>query len=129
MTGVIWFVQVVHYPLLAHAGEEGFAALAAEHQRRTGWVVGPPMAVEAATAVALLAWRPDGVAPAAAWTGVVLVAGLWASTWAMQVPRHRELAVGWDPAAHRSLVRGNWVRTGLWTARAALVVGMLAAAA
>ena len=26
MTGVIWFVQVVHYPLMARVGAEGFAA-------------------------------------------------------------------------------------------------------
>jgi hypothetical protein len=129
MTGVIWFVQVVHYPLLALAGEEGFAALAAEHTRRTGWVVGPPMVIEGATAVALLAWRPDGVAAAAAWAGVALVAAIWIATWAMAVPRHRELAGGWNADAHRRLVAGNRLRTALWTARAGLVLGMLAAAA
>jgi hypothetical protein len=129
MTGVIWFVQLVHYPLLAHAGEEGFAALAAEHGRRTGWVVAPPMAVEAVTAVALLAWRPDGVPAGAAWAGVALVAAIWVTTWTMQVPRHRVLALGWDAGAHRDLVRGNWLRTGLWTARAGLVLFMVAAAA
>ena len=26
MVGVIWFVQVVHYPLFARAGAEGFAS-------------------------------------------------------------------------------------------------------
>lgn len=129
MTGVIWFVQVVHYPLLALAGEEGFTALAAEHTRRTGWVVGPPMVVEGVTAVALLVWRPDGVPAGAAWAGAALVAAIWIATWAMAVPRHRELARGWDPLAHDALVRGNWVRTALWTARAGLVIGMLAAAA
>lgn len=128
MTGVIWFVQAVHYPLFAHAGRDGFAALAAANRRRTARVVGPPMAVEAVTAAALLAWRPDGVPAAAAWAGAGLVAAIWASTWAMQVPRHRELALGWDVAAHRRLVRGNWLRTALWTARAGLVLGMLAAA-
>ncbi|HTI33610.1 MAG TPA: hypothetical protein VL422_08025 [Miltoncostaea sp.] len=129
MTGVIWFVQVVHYPLLALAGEEGFASLAAAHQRRTGWVVGPPMAVEGVTAVALLVWRPDGVPAAAVWAGVALVAAIWIATWAMAVPRHRELARGWDPDAHRRLVAGNRLRTALWTARAGLVLGMVAAAA
>lgn len=129
MAGVIWFVQVVHYPLLALAGEEGFADLAAAHQRRTGWVVGPPMAVEGVTALALVAWRPDGVPAGAAWAGAALVAAIWATTWAMQVPRHRELAAGWDPVAHGALVRGNWLRTVLWTARAGLVLGMVAVAA
>lgn len=128
MTGIIWFVQVVHYPLMERAGREGFARLAAEHQRRTGWVVAGPMAVEGATAVWLLADPPAGVGRAAAAAGVGLVAVLWTSTALLQVPRHRELLRGFDPVSHRHLVAGNWVRTVAWTARAALVLGMLAAA-
>ncbi len=128
MAGLIWFVQVVHYPLMAHAGRDGFAALAREHQRRTGWVVAAPMAVEAATAAALVVWTPDGVARWVTVVGLALVGGLWASTALMQVPRHREMLRGFDPVSHRRLVAGNWVRTAVWTARAALVIGMLAAA-
>ena len=89
MTGLIWFVQVVHYPLLARAGPEGFAALAAEHQRRTGWVVGVPMVVEAVTAAALVVWTPDGVARGVAVAGLALVAVIWGSTWLLQVPRRQ----------------------------------------
>lgn len=129
MTGLIWFVQVVHYPLLAHAGPEGFAALAAEHQRRTGWVVGVPMVVEAVTAAALVVWTPDGVARGVAVAGLALVAVIWGSTWLLQVPRHREMLLGFDAAGHRRLVAGNWVRTAAWTARSGIVLGMLAAAA
>ena len=129
MTGLIWFVQVVHYPLLARAGPEGFAALAAEHQRRTGWVVGVPMVVEAVTAAALVVWTPDGVSRGVAVAGLALVAVIWVSTWLLQVPRHREMLLGFDAAGHRRLVAGNWVRTAAWTARSGIVLGMLAAAA
>ncbi len=127
MTGLIWFVQVVHYPLLARAGPEGFAALAAEHQRRTGWVVGVPMVVEAVTAAALVVWTPDGVSRGVAVAGLALVAVIWVSTWLLQVPRHREMLLGFDAAGHRRLVAGNWVRTAAWTARSGIVLGMLTA--
>jgi hypothetical protein len=50
MTGLIWFVQVVHYPLMAAVGSPGFAAYEAAHSRRTTWVVAPVMLAEAATA-------------------------------------------------------------------------------
>jgi hypothetical protein len=129
MAGLIWFVQVVHYPLMARVGVAEAPAFAAEHQRRTGWVVGPLMLVEAATAALLVIAPPDGVPRAAAVAGLALVAVIWASTALLQVPRHREMLLGFDPAGHRRLVRGNWVRTAAWTARAALVTGMLAAAA
>lgn len=128
MVGVIWFVQVVHYPLLARGAGPGFAGLAADHQRLTGYVVGPPMVVEAVTALALLAWPPDGVSEVQAGIGVALVALIWASTALRQVPRHRELARGFDAEAHRRLVAGNRLRTAAWTARGAVVIWMLATA-
>jgi hypothetical protein len=123
MVGLIWFVQVVHYPLFAHLDLAGIV----EHQRRTGWVVGPPMIVEALTAVLLVVERPEGVPATAAWTGLALLAVIWISTALIQVPRHRGLAAGSGEV--RRLVAGNWVRTAAWTARGAVVAWMLAAAA
>ena len=35
MTGLIWFVQVVHYPLFAAVGADQFVAYEVAHQRRT----------------------------------------------------------------------------------------------
>lgn len=46
MVGLIWFVQRVHYPLLALIGTDRARPVAIEHQRRTAQVVGLPMAVE-----------------------------------------------------------------------------------
>ncbi|NBT13654.1 MAG: hypothetical protein EBS56_08760, partial [Planctomycetia bacterium] len=79
MCGIIWFVQVVHYPLFAWSGgdERRFAE---ENQRRTGGVVIPFMLAEGATA-GLFAWMPPaGVPQTAAVVGVVIVAMLWLST-------------------------------------------------
>jgi len=61
MVGIIWFVQIIHYPLFGHLAHEAAASYAYEHQRRTGWVVGPVMLVEMATAVLLGLFRPAGV--------------------------------------------------------------------
>ena len=44
MVGLIWFVQVVHYPLFARV-EQGFIAYEQIHQQRTTWVVAPLMPV------------------------------------------------------------------------------------
>jgi hypothetical protein len=125
MIGIIWFVQVVHYPMFARAGADGFVGYAADHARRTGWVVGPPMLLEALTGLLLLRWRPAVVPAEAVWLGLVLLAGVWASTLLLQVPCHGRLARGWDVAAHRRLVLTNWIRTVLWTVRGILVLWML----
>jgi hypothetical protein len=61
MTGLIWFVQVVHYPLMARVGRVGFADYEAAHTRRTTWVVAPPMLIEGFTAVVLLLRPPPGI--------------------------------------------------------------------
>src|SRR5215207_8578728 len=86
MSGLIWFVQVVHYPLFAGFGVERWSAYAASHQRLTTLVVGAPMLVELVTA-ALLAFAPPPssgrVLPVA---GLVLVLAIWACTALLQVP-------------------------------------------
>ena len=51
MTGLIWFVQVVHYPLMAQVPKQHFKAFQQAHVTRTTWVVGPPMLLEAACAL------------------------------------------------------------------------------
>jgi hypothetical protein len=128
MFGVIWFVQLVHYPLLAGAAGAGFAAHEQEHVRRTGWVVMPLMLTEAATA-AWLVWQPPaGLDATLPIVGAALLAGIWLSTFLLQVPAHDRLSRGWDGTAHTRLVRTNWIRTLLWTARAAAALAMSRAA-
>ena len=46
MVGLIWFVQIVHYPLFAQVGREGFSGYEQAHQNRTTFVVAPLMLVE-----------------------------------------------------------------------------------
>ena len=128
MAGVAWFVQLVHYPLFAAVGPTSYPAYADEHQRRTTWLVAPLMAAEAGTALVLLIGRPTGVAAALPWAGAAALAVVWASTALLQVPRHKILSGGWDATAARGLVTTSYLRTAAWTARAGLVLAMLAQA-
>lgn len=124
--GVIWIVQVVHYPLFDRVDRARFAAFEAAHQRRISWVVGPAMVLELATAVlwGALVWSAgEPVAWAVANLGLVGVT--WASTALLSVPAHRALSAGFDVAAHRRLVRTNWIRTIVWTLRTAGLAGIV----
>jgi hypothetical protein len=127
MVGLIWFVQVVHYPLMAAVGEAGFAAYEAAHVRRTTWVVVPFMLLEAGSAAALLV-VPTGVPWGEAALGAVLLAGVWGSTAFLQVPMHNRLEAGFDAPSHTRLVRTNALRTLLWTLRGGLVLVWVARA-
>ena len=128
MTGIIWFVQIVHYPLFAKVDAAGFIRYEAEHATRTGWVVGPLMCVELATAAVLLlpGYRPGAISNASAWTGLALVLLIWASTAFIQVPLHNRLAAGADTVVIARLVATNWVRTIAWTLRSLLVLAWTA---
>ena len=124
LTGLVWFVQVVHYPLFPDAGRTGFADYERRHTALTALVVGPPMLAEAATGVLLLWFRPPGAAAWQLWAGLALIAVVWLSTARLQVPCHEGLCQGFDPDIHRRLVRTNWVRTAAWTLRSALALAL-----
>lgn len=58
------------------------------------------------------------------WSGLALLAVVWASTILVQVPLHRRLSGGYDGAAVTRVVQTNWVRTTAWTLRVG-VAGVL----
>lgn len=126
MVGLIWCVQIVHYPLFAQVGKDGFASYEAAHSSLITLVVGPPMLIELATAGLLLFFRSPVIRLSEAIIGVVLLAVIWLSTMFLQVPQHRVLSVGFDAAAHQFLVSSNWLRTVAWSLRGALVLWMTA---
>lgn len=125
MVGVIWFVQLVHYPLFAHVGKEAFSHYEKLHVQRTGWVVIPPMLGELATALALLLWRPAYLSLEMSIVNVALLGIIWLSTWGLQVPCHQKLSEAFDLETARRLVQTNWIRTVGWSLRAMLLIGAL----
>jgi hypothetical protein len=121
ITGIIWFVQIVHYPMLARLPHENFPELEREHCNRTGFVVAPPMLVEMFTLGWLLLRGFDS--PLFLLTAVLL-AVVWISTFTLQVPAHRALLKGWSESAHQRLVFTNWIRTTAWTLRSLILAGI-----
>jgi len=126
MVGLIWFVQLVHYPLMSHVGEHNFAAYESAHTRRTTWIVAPLMLIELTTA-ALLVWIGEhiDVPLHIPLIGLALLAIVWVSTFAVQVPAHTRLSRGFCAKTHTRLVRTNWVRTTAWSARGVIALLIL----
>jgi len=116
MTGIIWFVQRVQYPMLhltdgPHA-QEGHQ----EYTRRMGFVVMPVMLAELYLQVHWLFSDPG----LPAYAGAALLATVWLSTFYLQVPCHHRLQQHFEPSVQKTLVRSNWIRTFSWSARALL---------
>lgn len=126
MTGVIWTVQLVHYPTLGRLSVYEPSVAATDHQRRITWVVGPLMVAEGLTALWLLVDRPDTLGVGSAWVAAALLAVALVTTAVVQVPQHSRLADGHDDEVVQSLIAGNWIRTIAWTARGLVLAVALA---
>lgn len=128
MVGVIWVMQLVHYPLFALVGQDGFPAYERRHQAAITWIVGPAMLLELGTAVLLATTHRLPAFGGLAWVGLALVLLNALLTATVQGPLHGRLAGGFDGDLHRRLVRSNWVRTAAWSVRGPIALAMLVAA-
>lgn len=124
MTGLIWLIQIVQYPLMSEVGEGAFVQYERAHCDRITPIVLPLMTAELLGA-AFLVWRPvpghSGML-VAAFAALLLI---WASTFFLQVPLHNRLCQAFDAELHRQLVLTNWIRTVLWSARSAMMFWIL----
>lgn len=113
MVGVIWVIQLVHYPAFAFVEEDTFIVFHRHHSFSVSLIVMPLMLTELALSL-YLAYRtpPSFLFP------LVIVLLLWASTFLIQVPLHQALGTVKDSERIELLVRTNWVRTALWTLKA-----------
>jgi heme exporter protein D len=125
LAGMIWTIQIVHYPLFALVGDDRFPAYEAAHSARITGVIVLPWAVQGVTTLALLLAPPQGLPRPLIWVAAVLAVLPVVVTVVASVPAHTALADGFDAGAHARLVTTNWVRTVAWTAHGGVAVGML----
>jgi len=125
LTGLIWFVAVVHYPLFAAVGESDFQQYERKHAQRTTSITFPTMTAELLSGFVLVWWHWEGGIP---WLWVAmlgLIGAIWIITVFLAVPLHGQLAAGFDAEIHRKLLRVNWWRTAAWTVRSGIWVWIL----
>jgi hypothetical protein len=125
MVGLIWVIQVVHYPLFLRIGAAEFVDYERAHTRRMGALLAFPASLEVVTG-ALLVWiRPDGVPAAMVFAAGAVLAAIWVMTALVQARLHRGLSTGADAHLAYRLIASNWWRTALWTIRGTLVLVMV----
>ncbi len=125
MVGLIWIIQIVHYPLFDGVGAAGFTSYQQRHQSQITLIVAPVMLTELVTAILLLLAPPLGVPKPSILASIGLLVLIWLSTAFIQVPCHERLVTGFDADTYRWLVQSNWIRTLAWTARGLLVLGFV----
>ena len=114
--GLIWVVQLVHYPTFEFVDNQNFLAFHQHHTSSITFIVMPLMLIELGLGIYLATQQPP------IYLGPMILIGLiWLSTFFIQVPIHNALGGGKDSSLIQKLVNTNWIRTILWTIKAVWV--------
>lgn len=129
MAGVIWVIQLVHYPVFdaieRGQNDELWRSFGDRHRMSISYVVGPFMLAEGVTGIWLVVSPPGDAGVLLPLVAGALMAIAYGTTAFVSVPLHERLTPSYDADAHRKLVSSNWIRTFAWTARG-LVIAVLA---
>lgn len=120
MTGLIWTIQLLHYPFFHHLDKETFSEQMTVHRTKISFIVVPAMLLELFTGLWLMIYATTHITSFTA--GFVLIILIWLSTFLMQMPQHAQIADGYNRAAVDKLVKTNWARTALWSVRLLLLL-------
>lgn len=121
MLGVILIVQFIHYPSFLAISSNQFSEFHQKHSNRMSILVGPVMVLELLTGLFLVLKSPDPFVSMLTWVNLVLVILTWLSTFLISVPIHNRLAKYANQKDIQNLIKTNWLRTILWSAKAVVL--------
>lgn len=114
--GLIWVIQLVHYPTFEFVDSTNFLAFHQHHTKTITLIVMPLMLGELGLSIYFVKQQSS------IYLGPLILVGLiWLSTFFIQVPIHHTLGAGKDSFLIQKLVNTNWIRTILWTIKAVWV--------
>jgi hypothetical protein len=119
MCGVIWIIQLVHYPAFLYVDVLKATSFEVFHQNAITPIVLPLMLLEVATCGLLF---KQGERDRGFLCAGIILAVLWLSTFLIQTPIHQELEFGFNPDLIAKLILTNWIRTLGWSMRMILIL-------
>ncbi|MEL0269889.1 MAG: hypothetical protein VXA17_05430 [bacterium] len=120
MVGVIWVIQLLHYPSFHFINENKYIEFQHFHMRRISFIVIPVMLIELASALLLSYFFRSSLT-------IILLAillGIWGITFIFFTNMHQKLTNGYDPSIVDRLVQINWSRTALWSLRLTILLSI-----
>jgi hypothetical protein len=119
MVGVIWVIQLVHYPSFHFIESKQYTTFQRFHMSRISYVVVPAMLTELSTLIFLIIFM-DQIDTLVTVSGLLLII-IWLMTAVFFSGVHQKLTSGYDKTVVNNLVKLNWGRTLLWTLRLLLI--------
>ena len=120
MVGVIWVIQLLHYPSFHFINDQKYIEFQHFHMQRISFIVVPVMLIELASALLLAYFFESSLT-------IILLAlllGIWGITFIFFTNMHQKLTNGYDRANVDSLVKINWSRTALWSLRLIILLSI-----
>jgi hypothetical protein len=126
LTGAIWFVQAVHYPLFRNIAPVEFFGYFLGHQRLARWVFFPGALLEAATALLIVYLFPQILSETFFAASLFLLGVIWISIIFLNLPAKRQLRrEGNGRRLVATAISSNWICTISWSLRCALLAAAL----
>ena len=120
MLGVIWVIQIVHYPSFRFAKLGPFRDFTSFHVKAISSIVIPLMTIELLSG-SFLAYKNPRPLILLNFTLILLT---WLSTFILSVPLHNKLSQDFDLKNIEKLVLTNWPRTLMWTIRSVILISL-----
>jgi len=121
MCGLIWVIQVLHYPTFKFIKEDTFKRFESFHVKRISFIVIPIMVLELLTSILLFLYFPNTIVQ----INVLLLILTWLSTFIFSMPIHNQLLKEYNINFINKLILTNWPRTALWSIRAILIFQLI----
>ena len=118
MVGIIWVIQVVHYPSFHFIGNSRYISFQKFHMERISYIVIPVMLVESISGLLLIYDEINTILL----ISMVLLLSIWMLTVFFFASVHQQLVSGYKQETVRKLVLINWIRTLLWTLRLVFLI-------
>ena len=122
MTGLIWIVQLVHYPTFKYLDRTKFGEYEKFHGRKITYLVAPVMLFELASGLFLFyQWKNVYFWPML--INIILLGLIWIVTLFISKRYHQKILKRFDLNLLHKLIRINWIRTIIWSIRC-LILGL-----
>ena len=118
MVGIIWVIQLLHYPTFNFIREDDYVEFQHFHMQRISFIVIPVMITELISCFMLVYYFRSYLLILC----LIILLVIWLITFVFFTKLHQSLLSGYDKMIVDKLVQINWSRTVLWSLRLIILI-------
>ena len=119
MVGIIWVIQLVHYPSFKYVKDSDYIIFQKYHMSNISYIVFPSMFTELITSLLIFF---SGEKSFLFMLSMICISLIWVITGVLFTKFHSTLQKGKDLKMIEKMIKANWIRTLLWTMRLIMIL-------